>query len=111
MQHDALLFLQDLQEQGTLNGIRFQLVLVERQVDRLAGHGSADESAKHKAIIEKLEEALASAKADTEVLSGQLQTSLEAAGKPGSDLHPAFLQNPPTYDGLIAENTYKLLSS
>ena len=73
--------LQKLQEQGTLNGVRFQLVLVERQVDRLAGYRSIDESANFKASIDQMEKALELTKIEAEMLRGQLHLSLQAVGE------------------------------
>lgn len=55
--------------------------MVERQVDRLAGHRSIDESAKFKASIEQLEKALETTKIEAEMLGGQLHVSLQAVGK------------------------------
>ena len=72
--------------------MRFQLVMVERRLDRLAGQESIDETAKDKATIVKLEEASALVEADAEMLSGQLQISLQAAGEPEVDLHPSLTQ-------------------
>lgn len=68
-------FVQDLHEEETLNRVRFQLVTVERQVDRLAGHRSVDETAKLQVTIENLRKACASAKADADLLTSQVQLS------------------------------------
>lgn len=54
--------------------------MVERQVDRLAGHRDIDESAKFKAMVLKLESALEAAKADALLLTQQLDISTKGAG-------------------------------
>ena len=66
---------QDLHEEETLNRVRFQLVMVERQVDRLSGYIGEDATAKLEAVAGKLQLALTAAESDVELLKRQLKGS------------------------------------
>ena len=72
--------LQAARDEETLNGVRFQLVVAERKSDRLAGHRAKDESEALNATIQRLGDVLQNAKADSQMLTLQIASSLRELG-------------------------------
>lgn len=75
---------QAARDEETLNGVRYQLVVAERRSDRLAGHRAKDESEALNATIRRLGEVLQNAKANSQMLTLQIASSLKELG--GSSL-------------------------
>jgi len=73
---------QAAQDEEALNGVRYQLVAAERRSDKLAGHRSKDESEAFNAQIQRLATVLQNARADSQMLTLQITSSLKDLGAP-----------------------------
>jgi hypothetical protein len=73
---------QAAQDDEALNAVRLRLVTAERRSDKLAGHRSKDESEALNAQIERLAQVIQNAKADSQMLTLQIQSSLKELGTP-----------------------------
>ena len=73
--------MQEIQEEEALNGVRFQAVMAERQLDRLAGHRTVDETAMLQASVSKLEKELSAVSAEVNLLNDQVQIGTKDLGE------------------------------
>lgn len=73
--------MQELQEEETLNHIRFQLVMAERRYDDIAGMHNQDDSVELQTLVMKLEAASKNAMAKQTLVEDQLQLSCKEVGE------------------------------